>query len=114
MSSWSKELKTLLGIVLVGFSAATVATLIDKTPIAQRQALLEADLRQEPPLPVPAMLAGYNTALEMRLIDSEQVLRLIEIPTTANVQELQFSSAHLQSTKFSFERQLTFGTYNLK
>jgi len=109
MSTWSKELRTLLGIVLAGFSAATLATLLNETPIAQRQVLLEAELSQKLPLRVPTMLAEHNRALEVKLIHSKQALMLMERPT-ANVRDLGSAFAYPQSVKFSFWRQRTFDT----
>ena len=112
MSRWSKELRAVLGIVLVGFSAATVATLLDETPSNQRQTLLHADSSQKP-LSDPAMIANHPRGLEVALIDSEPALRLVGA-TQTNVQDLRFAFAHPQAVQFSFERQLTFDTYDVR
>jgi len=113
MSGWSKELGTVLGIVLVGFSAATLATLLDKTPGVQRQTRLHADLSQKQPLSAPAMIASHTRGLEVGLIPSEQALRLMGA-TRANARYLRFAFAHPRSVQFSFEHQLTFDAYYLE
>lgn len=113
MSAWSKDLRTVLGIVLVGFSAATIATVLEKTPSAVRQAL-PSDFSQKLPLSVQATISGHTTDLGVGRIHFKQALRLMERLTLADEQSQVIFFKHPQSVQFSVKRELSFNLYRFK
>ena len=110
MNSWSKDLRRVLGIVLVGFSVATIATVLDRRPDAVEQALPDLDLNQTS-LSDQAIIFGNTIGLEMEQIQAEQAPELMEI-TLAEDRSHLFE--HSQSADFSLMRQISFNSYRLE
>lgn len=110
MSAWSKDLRTVLSIVLVSFSAATIATVLERTPNAVRQALPN-DFSQKLPFSGQATISGD---LEIGQIHFKQALRLMERLTLADEQSQVIFFKHPQSVQFSVKRELSFNLYRFK
>ncbi len=106
MNSWSKDLRRVLGIVLVGFSVATIATVLDRRPSTVKQALPDLDLNQVS-LSDQAIIFGYTIGLEIEQIQSEQAPGLMERLALAEDRSHLFFE-HPQSAEFSVKRQISF------
>jgi|GEM_PF-5308076 len=106
-SGWTKALGTVLGIVLVGFSAATICTLFERTPYASAPDLPEVDLGQKIPL------AGDTPNSSLGGIRQARTLRAIAHSVLANDQTLKSPFTHPQSTQFSVEHHLSVDLYHL-
>ena len=109
MNSWSKDLGRVLGIVLVGFSVATIATVLDRRFSTVEHALPDLDLNQIS-LSDQAIIFGYTIGLEVEQIQSEQAPLMERLTLAADRSHLFFES---QSAEFSLTRQISFNSYRL-
>ncbi|MBV8886058.1 MAG: hypothetical protein JO235_18980 [Chroococcidiopsidaceae cyanobacterium CP_BM_RX_35] len=110
-SGWSTALGTVLGIVLIGFFAAMIGTLFNKTPYASGPELPEADSGQQSPF--AALRADDTPTSTVGGIRQARSLVSIAHPASADDRYL-IPFTHPESIHFSVEHHLSMDSYNLK